>query len=154
MKKYDKYIPLFVILYILALVGTVFYIVGIFTSFEREVTTGIIEGKEVTSIQINRLQSSTDQEIIVKDKKEIAKIMDSFSKVKLRETSSSHIRFKRSYWMTIHVGNERRLLLTLYDDKFLTIYNPEKSKDKSRFYKIRNRYDLKTIEDVFTNGSL
>lgn len=151
MKKYDKYIPLFVILYILALVGTVFYTVGIFTSFEREVKTGIIEGKEVTSIQINRLESSTDQEISVENKKEIAEIMDSFSKVKLRETNSSHIRFKVSYWMTIHVNNERRLLLTLYDDKLLTIYNPDKSKNKSRFYKIRNKYDLKSIEDAFAS---
>jgi len=150
MKKYDKYIPLFVILYILALVGTVFYTVGFFTSFEREVTTGIIEGEEVTSIQINRLES-TDQVIIVKDKKEIAEIMDSFSKVKLRETNPPNIRFKVSYWMTIYVSNERRLLLTLYDDKFLTIYNPDKSKDKSRFYKIRNKYDLKSIEDAFAS---
>ncbi|WP_136605198.1 hypothetical protein [Paenibacillus dokdonensis] len=151
MKKYDKYIPLFVILYILALFGTVIYTVGLFTSFEREVTTGIIKGKEVTSIQINRMESSADQEIIVKDKKEIAEIMFSFSKVKLRETNSSHIRFKVSYWMMIHVDNERRLLLTLYDDKFLTIYNPEKTKDKSRVYKIRNKYDLKSIEDAFTS---
>ncbi|MWV42888.1 hypothetical protein GRF59_04540 [Paenibacillus sp. HJL G12] len=148
MKKYDKYIPLFVLLYVLAVAGSIFNLVQMYTSFNH-VVSGIIDGKEVTSMEIRSFKLDQNREVNITDKQAIANVMKAFSEVKLRETRASSFDFRVSYWMTIHLNDDKNFYMTLYDDKYMMIYDPAKTKDKSRSYVIRNEFDVETVERFF-----
>lgn len=148
MKNYDKYIPWFVGLYILAIALTVVYFFGLFTTFDKQ-TRGIIEGSEVRSVYI----LNDKKEVKITDQETIDRFLNLFKDVKLMEVSSSQVHFRNSdYWVTVYVNNYKKFSFNVYDDQFLSIFDPEKRKDRLKYYRIRSEVDLGVLKDIFNSS--
>jgi hypothetical protein len=106
-----------------------------------------INASEITSIDI--LKSSNNENVVVKDKREIGKIIDGFADMKLRRSSADG-NYKESYWISIYVSNGLKFGMRLTDDKIISITNlHKKNKYSSGNFKITSVFDVSSIAGLF-----
>ncbi|MCJ8011812.1 DUF5301 domain-containing protein [Paenibacillus sp. KQZ6P-2] len=146
--------------YIVAAVVIVIVIIvslGIFYSSTKgttfnEVVLARFDTKSVSSIEIIRQDNQGEATVTVTDPSEIQKILNAFSKAKLRKSSSSQIDFTESYWMTIKTNDgKRKYGITLYDKAYINTYeyNAAVPKNAIHSYKITNEFDSTVIGSLF-----
>lgn len=104
---------------------------------------------EVSSIQI--IKSSTNKEVILEKESDVKSLIQSWSEMELKADEMGSLDFKESYWITLKANDEREYGLTVYDDKYLLVYDFSKrtKKDSSRSYQIISGADLDDIEQYF-----
>lgn len=142
MKKRNNYMLVLSIVLVIANIA-IFYIPRMKTSVEN-VLLAHIDKSAITEI---RISSSPDyEEIIVQDKNEIAELISGFSEIKIRKSEIN--KFEKDYWITIRVDSGRSYLMNLYDDNYVSIFNPDKTKNKLSAYKIISEYDLEPIRKL------
>lgn len=140
MKKRNRYI--LVIVLVIAIIA-ILYIPRMKTSVEN-VFLAHIDKNAITEI---RISSSPDyKEVIVQDRNKIAELISGFSDIKIRKSKIN--KFEKDYWITIRLDSGKSYLINLYDDNYISIFNPDKTKNKLHNYKIISEYDLEPIQKL------
>ncbi|MGD6875086.1 DUF5301 domain-containing protein [Bacillus infantis] len=141
MKKF----MLFGFISIMIILGVMYMINSRSTTFNQAVP----DMSEVSSIQI--IKSSTNKEVILEKESDVKSLIQSWSEMELKADEMGSLDFKESYWITLKANDEREYGLTVYDDKYLLVYDFSKrtKKDSSRSYQIISGADLDDIEQYF-----
>ncbi|MDW2876128.1 MULTISPECIES: DUF5301 domain-containing protein [Bacillaceae] len=129
---------------ILIILGAIYMINTRSTTFNQAVP----DMSEITAIEI--IKSSTDKEVVL-EKNDVKKLVQSWSEMELKADKMGSLDFEESYWITLKANDERKYGLTVYDDKYLLVYDFSKrtKKDSSRSYQIISGADLDDIEQYF-----
>ncbi|MGD6903341.1 DUF5301 domain-containing protein [Bacillus infantis] len=129
---------------ILIILGAIYMINTRSTTFNQAVP----DMSEITAIEI--IKSSTDKEVVL-EKNDVKKLVQSWSEMELKADKMGPLDFEESYWITLKDNDERKYGLTVYDDKYLLVYDFSKriKKDSSRSYQIISGADLDDIEQYF-----
>ncbi|MGD6855952.1 DUF5301 domain-containing protein [Bacillus infantis] len=129
---------------ILIILGAIYMINTRSTTFNQAVP----DMSEITAIEI--IKSSTDKEVVL-EKNDVKKLVQSWSDMELKADGMGSLDFEESYWITLRAKDTRKYGLTVYDDKYLLVYDFSKrtKKDSSRSYQIISGADLDDIEQYF-----
>ncbi len=148
MKKRGKYFIAFLVIVAIAVLGMM-YLSSRNTTF-KEVVLNKLNLNEISSIEVIRSDRTNDKEITVTDTTQIKKILNAFSQMKLKESSISNINFITSYWITLESNGNRDFGITLYDKKYIVIYeyNAASQKNQSKSYIITNDFDPLAIAEL------
>lgn len=103
------------------------------------------DSPEITSIEI--IRTSDNQDVVLEGGNDVRDLMNQLSETELREKSIGSIDFEESYWITIRADNNRKFGLTIYDEKYMLIYDYESSKQNS--YQIISGFESFSIEKYF-----
>ena len=123
----------------------------------KDIITDSIGVNPVTYINI--LETSSNKEIRIKDENKIKEILDGFYDLKLKKSKESNNINKNIYYIKIDsidtsitnsVNNHNFLGITLYDSKYITIYNSTNS--SSNTYLITSSFDDSSIKK-FLSGN-
>ncbi len=142
MNKQSKYIVVLSMVLTVAIIGN-FFISRIKTSVEN-VLFDQINKNEITEIRISK--SPDYQDFIVKDTKVISELISGLSEIKIRKSEIN--KYEDAYWIFISTDNGRGYLINLYDNKYISIFNPDKTKNNLKAYKIISEYDLEHIRNL------
>lgn len=142
MNKRSKYIVVLSMILTVAIIGN-FFISRIKTSVEN-VLFDQINKNEITEIRISK--SPDYQDFIVKDTKVISELISGLSEIKIRKSEIN--KYEDAYWIFISTDNGRGYLINLYDNKYISIFNPDKTKNNLKAYKIISEYDLEPIRNL------
>ncbi|HWO97236.1 MAG TPA: DUF5301 domain-containing protein [Bacillus sp. (in: firmicutes)] len=88
----------------------------------------VLDTTEVTSVEIVR--SSDDKKVVLKDENDINFFIKSLSEAELKENKIKED-FDESYWLVLRTNGERKIGMTIYDEKFLLLYDYETNKQTS-----------------------
>jgi hypothetical protein len=140
-----KKFMLFGFLSIMIIFVVMFMINSRITTFNQAVP----DMSEITSIEI--LKTSTDKSVVLEKESDVTILIQSWSEMELKADKMGSLDFEESYWITLKANDERKYGLTVYDDKYLLVYDFSKrtKKDSSRSYQIISGADLDDIEQYF-----
>ncbi|MEH7236847.1 hypothetical protein [Bacillus sp. JJ1562] len=125
----------------IAIILGVLYVKSGSTSFDN-----VVSGTPtITSIEI--IRGSDDKEVVIDDKNKVTNLMNGFSMTELKEKSMGSIEFDESYWITLRADGKRKFGLTIYDEKYILVFEYESSKQNS--YRIIRGFDSSSIEQYF-----
>ncbi|MBP2242980.1 hypothetical protein J2Z40_003562 [Cytobacillus eiseniae] len=100
---------------------------------------------KITSIEI--IKSSTDIEAVIENGNDIKELLKSLSEAELKGAKMGSIHFNESYWITLSTNEKRQVGITVYDDKYLLIFDYNENKQTT--YQIINGLDSSYIEQFF-----
>lgn len=151
MKKRNKYILAFIVVFIIAISVTV-YLSKLNTSFNK-VVLDHINVTEITSLKIIRMSSepSEKKEIVVTDTSVIKKIMHDFSEIQLRKSSNDtdSNELYRYYITPVQDSLKYRFEIILEDKQNISIYDNDKSKNRLNSYTITNEFNSDSLKNLF-----
>jgi len=105
----------------------------------------VLDTGEITSIEI--IKTSTDKEIVIENGNDVKGILEHFYEAELKENEMGSIDFNESYWMTLKSNGARKLGMTVYDEKYLLIFDYNQNKQTS--YQIISDFNAYNIEKYF-----
>lgn len=145
MQKRSYYI--LVLFIILLAIGIWFYTANRTTSLE-DAAWRDVNSDTISSIDIEK---GSEEKVTLTDKEEIDKIMSSLSAIEVKKDSSITKEFNETYKIVVDVDGRLRLAMTLFDNKFVEVYDYEGTpkKNSSMQYEILNSFDMKVIQDYF-----
>ncbi len=116
----------------------------------NEAVTNHLNGSEITSIEIIR-SGKDEKELTVVDPSEIEKVMAALAPIKLKKEGLSNIKFNESYWITLKTQEQQKMGITLYDKKYMSVFEHGEESNPSRTssYQITNESDLEIIGNLF-----
>lgn len=142
MNRRHKYIVVLRIALVIAIIAY-FYIPRMKTSVEN-VLFDHIDKNEINEIRISK--SPDYQDFIVKDKEVISELISGFSEIKIRKSRIN--KYEEAYWIYISTDTGKSYLINLYDNKYISIFNLDKTKNNLNAYKIISEYDLELIRKL------
>jgi hypothetical protein len=139
-----KKFMLFGFLSIIMILGVIYIINSRSITFNQAVP----DMSEITSIEI--IKTSTDMEVVLEKENDVKTLIQSWSGMELKSDKMGSLDFEESYWITLKASDARKYGLTVYDDKYLLIYDHSKrAKKDSRSYQVISGFDLGDIEQHF-----
>ncbi len=129
-------------------ITSIIVIIGAFYLLKSKSSTTFnefVHTAEITSIDI--IRSSDDKEVVIENGNDIKELLKHFSEAELMEDEMGSIDFNESYWITLRSNNVRKLGMTVYDDKYLLIF--DYNKNNSTGYQIISVFDSSNIEQYF-----
>jgi hypothetical protein len=140
-----KKFMLFGFLSIIMILGVIYIINSRSSTFNQAVP----DMSEITSIEI--IKTSIDKKIILEKENDVKNLILSWSEMELKANKMGSLDFEESYWITLKANDTRKYGLTVYDEKYLLIYDYSKRtrKDSSRSYQIISGFDLGDTEQYF-----